>query len=121
MSLYAEKTGPNLIVRFTQLERRNALSIEVLNQLNGVIDSIETDISLKRLIFTGTNDVFASGADLREIAALTPETARDFAILGQALMNRIAALTIHTTAAINGYCFGGALDLALACKNRIAS
>jgi len=120
MPLLAEKTGPNMIVRFTRPERRNSLSIEVLNQLNAVIDSIKANSDVKTLIFTGTGDVFASGADLREIDALTSETAAVFAIRGQNLMTRVEDLSQETIAAINGYCFGGALDLALACKRRIA-
>jgi len=86
-----------------------------------MIDSIRPDNDVKTLIFTGTGDVFASGADLREIAALTSETAREFANRGQSLMNKITDMSIDTIAAINGYCFGGALDLALACKHRIAA
>ena len=65
--------------------------------------------------------MFASGADLREIAEVTADTAREFSLRGQALMNMIASLKPLTVAAVNGYCFGGALDLALACDRRIAS
>jgi enoyl-CoA hydratase len=77
----------------------------------------ETDV----VIFTGTADVFASGADLREIAEVTSDIATEFARRGQSLMWKIASLPQTTIAAINGYCFGGALDLVLACDKRIAS
>jgi enoyl-CoA hydratase/carnithine racemase len=73
------------------------------------------------MIFTGVGTVFASGADLREIAELDAETAREFALRGQNLMKRISELNAATIAAVNGICFGGALDLALACDRRIAS
>ena len=98
---------------------RNPLSVEVLKQLHDVIDSVDTGI--KRVIFTGSGDVFASGANLTEIAKVSADTAREFALLGQTLMYKIAALPMQTIAAVNGYCFGGALDLALSCKTRIAS
>lgn len=114
-----EDHGRTLVVRFTRPENRNPLSISVLMRLNEVLDGITSGID--RVIFTGTEDVFASGADLREIAEVEAETAREFAERGQDLMTKIAALPQTTIAAINGFCFGGALDLALACDRRIAS
>jgi len=58
---------------------------------------------------------------LREIAAVDGATAREFAIRGQSLFGLIADRSDTTIAAVNGFCFGGALDLALACGRRIAS
>ena len=120
-ALQIEREGSLLIVRFTRPEIRNPLSIAVIRQLCEAIDEVENDEHVAAVIFTGTDGVFASGADLREIAEVTPATVREFAIRGQALMSKIAALPQTTVAAINGYCFGGALDLALACDRRIAS
>src|SRR5690606_29730437 len=68
-----------------------------------------------------TDNIFASGANLREIAVVDSATARGFAERGQRLMGMIADLPQTNIAAINGPCFGGALDLALACDIRIAS
>jgi enoyl-CoA hydratase/carnithine racemase len=92
----------------------------VLEDLITTLASSEID-SIKTVIFTGTGAVFASGADLREIAEVTIENAKEFSHRGQLLMNRIAAMSQTTIAAVNGICFGGALDLALACCRRIAS
>jgi enoyl-CoA hydratase len=117
--LSTQVRGSVLLVTFTRPEIRNPLSLSVLCELNEVLDGL--DGSVKAVIFTGTSDVFASGADLREIAALETEDVREFAERGQSLMSEIAALKQLTIAAINGYCFGGALDLALACDRRIAS
>lgn len=108
-----------MVVRFVRPEIRNALSRLVLDELNELIQSLTPTIHT--LIFTGADDVFASGADLREISEISSDSAREFALRGQNLMNAIAGLSQATYAAINGYCFGGALDLALACKHRIAS
>lgn len=107
-----------VIVRFNRPEIRSPLSIAVLEELHRSIHDLH---GRKALIFTGRDGVFASGADLREVAGITVETAREFALRGQKLMNKIAALPIPTIAAVNGFCFGGALDLALACGRRIAS
>jgi len=109
------------VICFTRPESRNALSVEVLVELNRVVDVIKSDRSLEKVYFTGSDDVFASGADIREIDRLRPDGARDFATRGQQLMEKIAGLRPMTIAAVNGYCYGGALDLALACDGRIAS
>lgn len=110
-----------MIVRFTRPEIRNPLSVTVLDQMHLVLDEVRTRPEIEALVFTGTGQSFASGADLREIGAVNQQTAPAFARHGQELMARVAALETRTFAAVNGYCFGGALDLALACDARIAS
>jgi enoyl-CoA hydratase len=75
----------------------------------------------KSLIITGNGGFFSAGADLREIGALTPAEAFRFARAGQELMNSIAQFPASTCASISGYCMGGGLDLALACRRRIAA
>ncbi len=116
-SIVVEERGNALIVRFVRPEIRNPLSVAVLEELYGIVESLEG----RAVVFTGQGNVFASGANLREIAGITAENAKDFAVYGQSLMLKISELRQTTIAAINGYCFGGALDLALACDTRIAS
>lgn len=115
--LQIDDLGTVRIVRFTRVESRNALSADVLDAIDEAISRLDG----RALIFTGVGDTFASGANLNEIAQLTAETAPPFARRGQALMARIENLSQPTIAAVNGFCFGGALDLALSCKYRIAS
>lgn len=114
-----ERIGEALVVQFTRPEIRNPLSREVVERLHEIVDSI--DVGVNKVIFTGTGDAFASGANLNEIAALSPDDAPEFACLGQSLMQKIDELPQLVIAAINGHCFGGALDLALSCDVRIAS
>jgi enoyl-CoA hydratase/carnithine racemase len=73
------------------------------------------------LILTGNARCFSAGADLREIAALRGAEALRFARLGQRLMAAVSGFPAPTVAAIEGYCMGGGLDLALACGRRIAA
>lgn len=120
-AILTEKIDEKLIIRFNRPELRNPLSITVLEELHETIYEIKIDEMIKIVVFTGAKDVFASGANLREIAKVTENSAREFALRGQNLMNKISALNQTTIAAINGFCFGGALDLALACDKRIAS
>lgn len=109
------------IVRFARPEIRSPLSAIVLGELERIVSECSREAAIGIVVFTGTGDVFASGADLREIAEVTAEDAPEFAIRGQQLMQAVSDLPQTTIAAINGYCFGGALDLALACDRRIAS
>lgn len=120
-SLIVENFAKSRIIKFNRPEIRSPLSIFVLERLNVILDEITADSGIEKIIFTGSGDVFASGADLREIAGTTKDAAREFALLGQNLMSKIASAKQTTISAINGFCFGGALDLALACDRRIAS
>lgn len=119
-NLATESIDDTLIVRFTRPEIRNPLSRVVVERLHEIVGEIASG-ELRRVIFTGSGDAFASGANLKEIDALTAEEAPEFARLGQSLMQKIDELPQLVIAAINGHCFGGALDLALACDIRIAS
>lgn len=109
------------IVRLNAAAERNALSLATLEELDSVVSTLITRAELKAIIFTGTGDVFASGANIRELRALTPATAQEFARRGQHLFQKIADASQLTIAAVNGYCMGGGLDLALACDLRYAS
>jgi enoyl-CoA hydratase len=73
------------------------------------------------LVIAGNERFFSAGADLREIAALDAPSAYAFSKMGQALMSEIENFPAPVYAAISGYCMGGGLDLALACRHRIVS
>jgi enoyl-CoA hydratase len=110
-----------VIIRLNRPTRRNSLSSHILGKLDSMFSEVITRADVKAIIFTGTDDVFASGADIRELAGLDPVSARPFAERGQALFQKVADAPQLTVAAINGYCMGGALDLTLACDIRVAS
>lgn len=120
-AILTEKNNDALIIRFNRPEIRSPLSVFVLEKLSRILDEAAADEKLNTIVFTGRENVFASGADLREIAQVTKETAHEFALRGQSLMKKISEMPQTTAAAINGFCFGGALDLALACNKRIAA
>ena len=110
-----------LLVRFSRPAERNPLSSSTLTDLSNCLPKWFSSHQIQAIIFTGENDVFASGANIRELTSLDRSAAKHFSELGQNLLNTISRARQRTIAAINGYCIGGALDLALACNVRIAS
>jgi enoyl-CoA hydratase len=113
--------GALAVIRFNRPTQRNPLSISTLHDLESILLALIPRDDVKALIFTGTADVFASGANIRELAQLNSLSALRFSQLGQRVFQTIADASQLTIAAINGYCIGGALDLALACDLRVAS
>ena len=109
------------IVTFNRPASRNSLSIAALYELDSLLSILVNKPALKTLIFTGVEDVFLSGANIRELSSLDSVTAREFSSLGQKLFQRLAEAPQLTIAAINGYCMGGGLDFALACDIRLAA
>jgi enoyl-CoA hydratase/carnithine racemase len=109
------------VLRINRSAQRNSLSVVTLLSLETAFATLSAREDIGAVVFTGTGDVFASGADIRELQTLTPDTARAFAERGQRLFQTIADARLLTVAAVNGYCMGGGLDLALACRVRVAS
>ena len=107
------------IVRFKNPAKRNVLSLRALDQIEEILNEYET-LDLKAIVFTGIGDTFAAGADLGQVAGLTSAEAFRFGARGQEVFGQIRSSQNLTIAAINGYCMGGALDLALSCSVRIA-
>lgn len=120
-SLVIEVRDNTAIVRLDRPSQRNSLSVDTLRELEENVSLLLNQREIKALIFTGSGDVFASGADLSELSGLDPAGALQFARLGQRVFTLIAHARATTLAAINGYCMGGGLDLALSCDIRVAS
>jgi enoyl-CoA hydratase len=121
-TLIVERDGPVLLITVNRPKALNALSSAVLDELSRVLDEARDDRDVRTLIVTGAGDrAFVAGADISELSALTPETARTFALRGQAVFSRLEALGKPSIAAINGFAFGGGCELAMACTLRLAS
>ena len=116
-----EERGALAVIRISRPEQRNSLSAATLSELEQAFSNLSARDRISAVIFTGTDDVFASGADIRELQTLTPDSAREYALRGQRFFQLIADARQLTVAAVNGYCMGGGLDLALACRLRVAS
>ena len=120
-AIIVENIKNAVVLRFNRPEIKNPLSIAALEKLKEIMAYLESHTAVKTIIFTGSGDTFASGANLNEIAQLDKTSAREFGLRGQNLMQTIYHSGKLTVAAVDGFCMGGALDLALSCKRRVAS
>ncbi len=120
-SVIVEERDTLAVIRLNRPQERNPLSLRTLSGLDEAFSALTFRREIKFIIVTGAGNVFASGANIRELQTLTPDTAREFAARGQRLFQKISDAQQLTIAAINGYCMGGGLDLALACRLRVAS
>lgn len=103
-------------------EKLNALNSQVMASLDAALAAAASDAALRCLIVTGAGEkAFIAGADIGELAKLTPLEGREHARRGQAVIGGLERLPVPTIAAINGYAYGGGLELAMACTLRVAS
>ncbi len=109
------------IVTLNRPEAMNALNYEMLEDLYDVVESIRINPSVHLVIFTGSGEKsFSVGADLKERRALSEQLVkRNLNKIGE-LFSAIEKLPQPTIALINGYAFGGGMELALSCDFRIA-
>ena len=100
----------------------NALNRQALVELLQAVREIRLDPNIGGAIITGGGPkAFAAGADIKELAVLTPIEAQAISHQGHALMDAIENLGKPVIAAVNGYALGGGCELAMACTLRVAS
>jgi enoyl-CoA hydratase len=109
------------LLRLRSQDNTNRLTLKTVRELAINIEELSQASTPKPLIITGNQHFFSAGADLNEIAALGAPDALEFAKAGQKLMHTVAGFPAPTFAAVEGYCMGGGLDLALACHRRICA
>jgi len=99
----------------------NTLSAEVIEELDAIIRELDDDPPKGLVILSAKENGFFAGADIKELAkANDVQPAREFIQLGQDTFNRLERLRFPTVCLIHGFCMGGGLELALACRYRIA-
>jgi 3-hydroxyacyl-CoA dehydrogenase/enoyl-CoA hydratase/3-hydroxybutyryl-CoA epimerase len=103
-----------------QGESTNTFSREALEELSRTLTAIQLE-SPKGLIIRSAKDGFIAGADVQEFTRFKSGTeALAFVKLGWDVFQQLYELPFPTTALVNGFCMGGGVELALACRYRVA-
>jgi enoyl-CoA hydratase len=122
MNLIYEKKAGFGIVTINRPSVRNALNSDTMRELRTVFEEIGHDSDVRVAILTGSGEkAFAAGADINELARLSPVEGSEYSLTGQSTLALIDRLGKPVIAAVNGFALGGGCELAMACTFRIAS
>lgn len=117
-----EKKDGVLIVTIDRPKVLNALNAQTVEEIGAAVESARDDDSIRCIILTGAGEkAFVAGADINELARMTPIAGKDVAEKGQRVFRAIERFPKPVIAAVNGFALGGGCELALACHIRIAS
>jgi enoyl-CoA hydratase len=107
-------------VTINRPHKLNALSNRVMAELNDAFQQVEREY--RGLILTGAGErAFVAGADVEELAGVSPLEGQARCLRDQAIMRRLETMGKPSIAAINGYALGGGLELAMCCSLRVAA
>jgi enoyl-CoA hydratase len=110
------------LITINRPEKLNALSAAVLGELSGAFTDVREDPAIRAVVLTGAGEkAFAAGADIAELAALSPYETRSRGLYGQGVFRSLETCGKPSVAAVNGFALGGGLELAMACTVRFAS
>ena len=99
----------------------NVLSAEILNEFSDIVSDLTATPPKGVVLLSGKESGFIAGADVKEFTKLDDEeSALELIQKAHDIFNRFEKLSCPTVALIHGYCLGGGLELALACKYRVA-
>ncbi len=100
----------------------NALNDRTHDDLRTAFEAVRDDASVRAAVLTGAGEkAFVAGADITELAEMSPLQAKAASAKGQAVFSTLERCGKPVVAALNGFALGGGLELALACHIRVAS
>jgi enoyl-CoA hydratase len=120
-NLTVERDGLTAVVTMNRPDALNALNMETMHEIQGVMKELAADPDVAAIILTGAGKAFVAGADIAELSKMGGMEARQASKLGQETFSLIENLPKPVIAAVNGFALGGGLELAMACDIRVAS
>jgi enoyl-CoA hydratase len=109
------------LITLNRPDALNALSFTLIGDLSRVLDEVARSDARALLVIGSGQKAFCAGADIKELTDRSLVEQKRGAELGQATFAKIERLPIPSVAIVNGYAFGGGLEMALACTFRVAT
>ena len=116
-----EKSEGVGILTFDNPNVLNALSKEVLLEIQCFVAESCQDKDLKVLIITGAGKAFVAGANIKQMQSMSPVEAKELSALGNSVMNSIKDFPTPVIAAVNGFALGGGVEMVLSADFAYAS
>jgi len=120
--LRVEHRGTALVLTLDRLERHNALSRQLIEELGRAARTAATDPAVRAIVLTGAGEkAFCAGADLKERQSLSKDQVREVVRLYRSEFGALDRSPKPVVAALNGVALGGGLELALMADLRVAA
>jgi enoyl-CoA hydratase len=121
MTIELNISGDLAVLTIARPQVLNALSFALIKDIAAALDAVATS-QARVLMITGAGEkAFCAGADVKELTGRSMTEQKRGAELGQAAFAKLDSLPIPSIALVNGYAFGGGVELALACTFRLAT
>jgi len=120
-TIVTAQDGPAFIVTLNRPQRRNAISVPMMDEITSAIRSADADSSVRAIVITGGEQYFSAGADLSALLEVkSAAQGLEYFQRWHRLTTALEALSKPVIAAIEGFCVTGGCEMALACDIRVA-
>lgn len=121
-TIRVDKDGPACVLTMNRPDRRNAVSLEMMNEIIAAMRELDGNGEVRGVIITGASDYFSAGADLTEAQKVkTAEQGIDYFRNWHRLCDALEMSKKPVIAAIEGFCMTGGCELVLACDLRVGA